>query len=157
PWSAPESGPPATPKDPWEISGGPGGAPCASSQAQLPNSPSFTAGSTSTQAGAFSPFVAKVTRENGTQRLTHLHVTLPPGLIGKLAGVGECSAAQIAAAEKTSGAQQKQSPSCPASSELGTVNVGAGSGTPYYVQGHIYLAGPYKGAPLSAVIITPAT
>jgi hypothetical protein len=41
-------------------------------------------------------------------------------------------------------------------SEVGTVTVGAGSGAPIYVQGHAYLAGPYKGAPLSLEIITPA-
>jgi hypothetical protein len=33
----------------------------------------------------------------------------------------------------------------------------AGAGpNPYYTQGHAYLAGPYKGAPLSAVTIVPA-
>ena len=42
-------------------------------------------------------------------------------------------------------------------SEVGTVNVGAGAGpTPFYVTGHAYLAGPYKGAPLSLAIVTPA-
>ena len=35
--------------------------------------------------------------------------------------------------------------------------VGAGAGiTPFYTTGHAYLAGPYKGAPLSMVVITPA-
>jgi hypothetical protein len=38
------------------------------------------------------------------------------------------------------------------------VDVGAGAGpTPYYTQGRAYLAGPYKGAPLSLAIVTPAT
>ena len=54
------------------------------------------------------------------------------------------------------GALEQRRPSCPADSELGTVTVGAGSGTPLYVQGRAYLAGPYKGAPLSMAIITPA-
>jgi hypothetical protein len=37
------------------------------------------------------------------------------------------------------------------------VNVTAGSGSsPYPVSGHAYLAGPYKGAPLSLVVIVPA-
>src|SRR5262249_34116625 len=54
------------------------------------------------------------------------------------------------------GALEQANPSCPAASEIGTVTVGAGSGAPLYVQGHAYLAGPYKGAPLSMVIITPA-
>jgi hypothetical protein len=48
-------------------------------------------------------------------------------------------------------------PSCPAASQLGTVSAGAGSGpSPFFVQGKVYLAGPYKGAPLSIAIITPA-
>ena len=35
---------------------------------------------------------------------------------------------------------------------------GAGAGSaPYYAHGKVYLAGPYKGAPLSLAIVTPAT
>ncbi len=37
------------------------------------------------------------------------------------------------------------------------MNVGAGAGsTPFYAAGKAYLAGPYKGAPLSLAIVTPA-
>ena len=35
------------------------------------------------------------------------------------------------------------------------MGVGAGP-TPYYTQGRVYLAGPYKGAPVSLAIVTPA-
>ena len=88
-------------------------------------------------------------------------VTLPPGATGKLAGIPECSEAQIAVAQARSnpgeGAVEAASPSCPASSAIGTVTVGAGAGPdPFYVTGQAYLAGPYKGAPFSAVFITPA-
>jgi hypothetical protein len=42
-------------------------------------------------------------------------------------------------------------------SQIGTATVGAGAGThPVYVSGKAYLAGPYKGAPLSLAVITPA-
>lgn len=51
---------------------------------------------------------------------------------------------------------EKAFPSCPAGSEVGSVQVGAGSGAPLYVAGHAYLGGPYKGAPFSFVIVTPA-
>jgi hypothetical protein len=53
---------------------------------------------------------------------------------------------------------QIASPSCPVASQLGTVTVGAGAGTsPFYVNtGKAYLAGPYKGAPISLAIVTPA-
>jgi hypothetical protein len=159
PWSTPE-GATAHPSDFFAVTSAPGGGPCASSEAQMPNSPAFEAGVTSPLAGAYSPFVLKLSREDGSQRLGALNVTLPPGLSGKLAGTAECSDAQIAQAAARSnpgeGALERQSPSCPAGSELGTVNVGAGSGAPFYVQGHAYLAGPYRGAPLSMAIITPA-
>jgi hypothetical protein len=81
--------------------------------------------------------------------------------LARLAGVTQCSDAQIAAAAARShpeeGALEKASPSCPASSELGTLDASAGAGpSPVHIGGHVYLAGPYKGAPLSVVAITPA-
>ncbi len=152
PYSAPESGPPATPSDSFAI-----GGPCSHSAGEEPNAPRFHVGTESPQAGAFSRLGLKLVREDGSQELKGLEATLPPGLVGKLAGVAECSDAQIAAAEQKSGQAEKASPSCPAASEVGTVDVGAGAGPdPYYVQGKAYLAGPYKGAPLSLAIITPA-
>src|SRR6201999_423337 len=49
------------------------------------------------------------------------------------------------------------SPSCPVASRLGTVDTSAGVGSePFHVGGYVYLAGPYKGAPISSVVITPA-
>jgi len=156
PWSAPQSGPDATPTSSFDISSGAGNAACATSEAALPNKPAFSAGTVSPEAGAYSPFVLKVSREPGSQVLKALNFTLPPGLTGKLAGIPYCSEAQINAAAQYSGAAEEASPSCPAASELGIANVGAGSGTPYYVKGHAYLAGPYKGAPLSLAIVTPA-
>jgi hypothetical protein len=159
PWSSPERAD-AFHSDAFSVTSAPGGGPCATSESQLPNSPSFEAGSAGTLAGSFAPFVMRLSRENGTQRFGSLDVTLPPGLSAKLAGVSECSEAQIAQAQARSkpgeGALEQSSPSCPASSEIGTVTAGAGSGAPLYVQGRAYLAGPYKGAPLSLAIITPA-
>jgi hypothetical protein len=160
PWTSPE-GLDAFPSSPFSINAGPGGGPCASSEAQMPNEPGFKAGTSGSHlAGAYSPFGLRLSRENGSQRFGALNVTLPPGVSAKLAGVKECSEAQIAAAQARSnpgeGALEQASPSCPAASEVGVVNAGAGSGSPLYVQGHAYLAGPYKGAPLSLAIITPA-
>jgi hypothetical protein len=159
PWSAPE-GASAFPGDSFQIATGAAGGPCAGSEGQLPHRPNFEAGTTSQLAGSYSPFVFKLARENGSQRIAAIDTTLPKGLTGKLAGIPYCSEAQIAAASARSGlgqgAAERAAPSCPLASEVGLVNVGAGSGTPFYVQGHAYLAGPYKGAPLSLVIITPA-
>ncbi len=161
PWSTPE-GLDATPTDSFQTSVAAGGSGiCPTSETSAPNKPAFTAGTIAPQAGAYSPFVLKLTRADGTQRLTGLDAKLPKGLTGKLAGIPYCSEAQLAVAKSreapNQGALEQASPSCPAASEVGTVTVGAGAGiTPLYVQGHAYLAGPYKGAPISMAIITPA-
>jgi hypothetical protein len=159
PWSAPE-GPTATPSDSFTVTQAPGGGPCAQSEAQLPHAPAFEAGVAEPLAGAYTPFVLKMSRANGSQRLSGLNTTLPPGVAANFSGIPECSDAQIAAAGARTapgqGALERQSPSCPPGSALGTVNVGAGSGSPLYVQGQVYLAGPYKGAPFSLAIVTPA-
>jgi hypothetical protein len=146
---------------PFTITQGSGGAPCAQTESQLPFSPSLSAGTTAPLAGAYSPFVFKLSRQDGEQRLSGLETTLPEGLAAKLAGVPYCSEQAIAAAAARSGvgqgAAEIAAPSCPAASEVGSVTAGAGAGpTPYYVGGKAYLAGPYKGAPLSLAIITPA-
>ncbi len=152
PWSAPESGPPAEPTANFQITQG-----CAPSAAAEPNHPAFAAGTLNPLAGAYSPFVLKLSREDGSQELKGLSLTLPEGLIGKLAGIAECPDSALAAAAAKSGTAEQQSPSCPAASEVGAVTVGAGAGlTPYYATGRAYLAGPYKGAPLSLAIVTPA-
>ena len=161
PWSTPE-GADAFPADSFETNtAASGSGACPSSEAQASNAPSFNAQTITPKAGAYSPFTLHLARADGSQQLGAIDTTLPPGLTGKLAGVQECSEAQIAVAESRSkpnqGALEQSSPSCPAASEVGTVDVGAGAGTaPYHVTGHAYLAGPYKGAPLSLAIITPA-
>jgi hypothetical protein len=158
PWSAPE-GATDTLSDSFSIDSAPGGS-CAGSEAQMPHAPSFEAGTLVPVAASYSPFVLRLARENGSQRLGAVSATLPPGLTGKLAGIAQCSDAQLAVAagrnQPGDGALEKSSPSCPAASEVGALTVGAGSGNPFYVQGKAYLAGPYKGAPLSFAFITPA-
>ncbi len=157
PFSAPESGPAATPSSEFETTSGPTGGECAFSEADLPDAPRFHAGTETPQAGIYSPFALKLVRDDGTQEVSGLETTLPKGLVGRLAGTSYCPEASIAAAEAKTGKEEQSSPSCPASSEVGTVDVGAGAGpTPLNVPGHVYLAGPYKGAPLSMAIITPA-
>lgn len=146
---------------PFAVSSGAGGGACAQSEAQLPNNPTLAAGSAFPIAGSYSPFTFKIARADGQQRFSSLEATLPEGLVGRLAGTPYCSEAQIAAAAARTGegegALEQSSPSCPAASQIGTVTVGAGAGpSPYLAAGNVYLAGPYKGAPLSIVVITPA-
>jgi len=159
PWSAPE-GSTAFPSDSFTLAQSPGG-PCPSSAAALPNAPFFEAGTADPLAAAYSPFVLRLKREDGSQELAGLELALPQGLTGKLAGIAECSEGQLAQAKAREvpgqGAVEKASPSCPDSSRIGSVTVGAGAGpAPFHAQGNAYLAGPYKGAPLSMAIITPA-
>jgi hypothetical protein len=162
PWSwSPTEGSKAFPASSFQTTASPAGGACPASADALPNAPAFTAGTIGRQAGAYSPFSLKLSREDGSARLVGLDTMLPSGLTGKLAGIPECPEAAIAQAQARSrpneGILERRSPSCPASSALGTVNVGAGAGpTPFYTQGTAYLAGPYKGAPLSLAIVTPA-
>ncbi len=160
PWSAPE-GKDVQAKDNFRVTVSPAGGPCPTTEAQMPNKPLLTAGTVSPQAGKYSPLLFKLTRQDGSQRLAKIDTTLPPGLSARLAGTASCPEAQIAKAkareQPNQGAAEQADPSCPASSEVGVVTVGAGAGpTPYYTQAHAYLAGPYKGAPLSLAIIAPA-
>ena len=145
---------------PFTITTGAGGSGCAPSEAQLPNHPTLEAGTTTPLAGAFSPLVFRITRQDGEQRLSQVVARLPKGLTGKLKGVPYCPESAIAAAQvrevEGGGVLELASPSCPSASQIGIVKVSAGAGpSPYYVQGKAYLAGPYKGAPLSMAIITP--
>ncbi len=156
PWSTPGT-PDAHPTANFAVGSGPGGSGCPSSAAGRPFAPSLSAGTESSRAGAASPFVLKLTRNDGEGELGSLETTMPPGFSAKLAGVPYCPDSAIAAASGRSGVAEQGSSSCPAASQIGTVTAGAGPGTnPYYVQGKAYLAGPYKGAPLSAVFVTPA-
>lgn len=139
----------------------PGQGGCPTSKAGLPHSPGFSAGTLSPKAGAYSPFVFKLDRPDGSQQLASVSTVLPKGLVAKLAGVPACPEAGIAQAESRSGegqgALEVAQPSCPASSRIGKISAGTGAGgSPYYVSGSAYLAGPYKGAPLSIEIVTPA-
>lgn len=160
PWSAPET-PVANPGDSFSATTAPGGGPCPATEEQAPNAPKLISGTINPQAGAFSPLVLKLSREDGTQRMAKLETIFPAGLTAKLSGVGQCSDAQIAAAvardKPEEGALELASPSCPAGSEIGSLDVAAGAGpSPFHIAGRLYLAGPYKGAPLSFVAITPA-
>jgi len=158
PWSAANGGGGrvANLSDPYEISRGPGRN-CAHSPAELPNSPDLDAGTVSPIAGRYSPLVVDLRREDGTQRFKTISLTPPPGLLAKLAGVEACPDAALAAAAARAGTAEQASPSCPRSSRVGTVYAAAGAGpSPYWAPGAAYLAGPYKGAPLSLAIVTPA-
>lgn len=141
PWSSPFSGPAASPSSAFGISSGCTGG----------FSPSFTAGTTNNQAAGFSPLSVTLSRGDGEQHLAGVQVHMPPGLLGKIAGIPLCGEAQANAG------------TCSAASQIGTATAGAGAGPdPVFVPeagqppNPVYLTGPYRGAPFGLSIVTHA-
>ncbi len=148
-------GPPVERTSAFEIVTGVDGSACPSGTP--PFQPGFEAGSENNAAAAYSPFFLRLTRQDGEQELTRFSSVLPPGVTGKIAGLARCSQDAVEAAKSKSGAEELASPSCPASSRIGSTLAGAGVGSILtYVPGSLYLGGPYHGDPLSVVAITPA-
>ena len=136
---------------------GPDGQACPGSV--RPFGPSFTAGGLESTAGAHDPLSLQVGRADGDQNLAGLTITTPPGFLATLNGVPYCSDSALAAAAAPgySGLFEQIIPSCPTASQIGAATAAAGAGThPVYLSGKVFLAGPYKGAPLSLAVITPA-
>jgi hypothetical protein len=155
PWTAPQ-GASVEQSDPFAIAAGPAG-PCPSGAP----APKLSAGLANPTAKSYSPFSARLTRPDASEEFSALAVSTPTSVIAKLAGVPYCPEAAIAQAASRSGPRQgaleASSPSCPAASQVGTTTAGAGAGpTPLYTSGKVYLAGGYKGAPLSFVAVVPA-
>lgn len=157
-WSEPTT--PVTRTSSYDVTENPDGSPCVQHLGERPFEPQLEAGTVSNSAGTYSPFVFRLTRKDEDQEFSQLQTTLPPGLTAKIAGISRCSDAAIAQATYRTGAGQGEleqiDPSCPASSEIGSSQVGSGVGQALtYIPGKVYLAGPYRGAPLSMVVITP--
>ncbi len=109
-------------------------------------SPSFTAGTTSNQAGGFSPFTLAFGRSDADGFLDGYQQRMPPGLLGMLSSVSLCPQEQAAKG------------TCGPESEIGHVQVLTGPGAdPFLVTGgEVFITGPYKGAPYGLSIVVPA-
>jgi hypothetical protein len=114
-------------------------------------SPKLTAGSTNPAAGQHAPFVFSLSREDGEQNPASLDITLPRGLVATFAGIPRCEGAAAGTG------------ACPPGSRIGRVLAATGAGpTPLWTPEPgkrptaVYLGGPYKGAPLSAIAVVPA-
>jgi hypothetical protein len=114
-------------------------------------SPRFSAGTTNPTAGRFASLAVDFVRESDEQNLARLDLTMPKGVLAKLAGVALCPAALA------------RSGNCPRDSQIGTTAVATGPGpSPLWIPQPgkdptaVYLAGPYRGAPYSIVVKTPA-
>jgi hypothetical protein len=155
PWARPGQQVPVSSK--FTLSSDPTGGTCPTTLAARKFVPSYTAKSNSTKAGKYSPFKVNIGRTDGQQELKGVNVTLPKGLTGNLSGIPYCSAKALAKAAKNSGATEKAHPSCSSKSQIATTSTTAGTGShPVTLAGKAYLSGPYKGAPLSMDVITPA-
>ncbi|HYC80489.1 MAG TPA: hypothetical protein VEB65_01805, partial [Solirubrobacterales bacterium] len=155
PWSGT---PPATPSGSFALSSLPGGGACPKSMGERPFSPGFAVAPNGNRAGDYSPLSIDLTRGDGQQELKGVDVTLAPGMTGKLAGLVYCNAPELATAAGRAGAAEASASSCPPKSEVGSVAIEAGTGpSPLKIAGKAFLSGPYKGAPLSLAVITPAT
>jgi hypothetical protein len=113
--------------------------------------PKLHAGTTNPVAGAYSPFEFDLQRSDSEQNLASLDLTLPDGLLAKLAGVPLCPEAAA------------PSGSCPSASKIGSLSALAGTGPaplwipqPGKAPTAVYFAGPYKSAPYSILAVVPA-
>jgi hypothetical protein len=153
PWNASLASQHSTPF--LNITRGPNGRQCPGQV--RPFNPRLVAGTSNALAGKFSSFILKLDRDDGDQFLSDVNFRMPPGFTGSLRGVTYCPEASIVAAAQNAGRTEQVAPSCPISSEIGTTNVAAGPGShPFHAVGKMYLAGPFNGAPLSVVAVTPA-
>jgi hypothetical protein len=139
------------------LDSGPAGSSCPTDPRAF--NPRMQAGSDDNTAGAHSSFGIELRRDDGHQNVTRLTVNTPPGFSAKLAGVPYCPESALASigAPGYTGLAERASSLCPLASQIGKVTAGAGAGTrPLHVDGKVYLAGPYQGAPLSLVVVIPA-
>ena len=142
PWSAPFSAS-AISQSPSNINWDGHGAGCPSG---MPFTPSFTAGTVSSVAGAYSPFVIEFSRQDRDQDLSQITLHTPTGLLADLSGVPLCGEAQANAG------------SCNEASLIGTTSAVVGPGEyPFTINGgRVYLTESYKGQSFGLSIVVPA-
>ena len=108
-------------------------------------------------AGQFSDFHLKLDRDDGDQFLGDLNFKMPPGFTGDLTGHLLLLRELDRRRRSESRSRRAGGAELSATSQIGTTNVAAGPGDhPFHAVGKMYLSGPFKGAPLSLVAITPA-
>ncbi len=161
PWSAAD---PANPSEAetlelsssFALTQGPDGGACPTGALE----PKLRAWLANPQAGATTPFSLDLSRNDGTQRFRGVSAKTPPGLSAYLKGIPCCPVSTLTSAPTApgSGAALLAAPVCPPASQVGSVSAGAGAGPDllFIETGKAYLSCPYKGAPLSLGIATPA-
>jgi hypothetical protein len=112
---------------------------------QLGFTPGLQAGMSTKQAKAGGVFSFTFSRTDGQQWFRGLTAELPTGLLAAVKSVPLCTNAQANANQ------------CPAESRIGSVDAGAGSGLPFFLEkkGTAYLTEGYKGAPYGLAVSVP--
>lgn len=97
-------------------------------------------------AGGNTNYTFNLERPSGQQYVSEVKTTLPPGLVGTIPAVKQCSEADANAG------------TCTAESLIGSASAIAGAGPkPFtFLGGRVYLTGPYQGAPFGLSIVVPA-
>jgi hypothetical protein len=123
-------------------SNGKGGS-CAS---PLPFAPTQSTANQTANAGGHTSYTFSLTRNSGEQYLSQVYTVLPPGLVGAVPTVTQCTEAQAV------------SNTCPATSLIGSATAISGAGpAPFtFGNGAVYFTGPYNGAPYGLSIVVPA-
>ncbi len=136
PWSSPFT-PDASPSSQFDVDEN-----CFGAQFK----PSFSAGTTSNQAGGYSPFTVAFGRSDSDEFLNGLQMAFPPGLLANVTSVPLCGEPQAAAG------------TCSEASRIGSTDVQTGPGAdPFLVTGgKVFLTGPYNGAPYGLSVVVPA-
>jgi hypothetical protein len=137
---------------PWSAAYGGGGVNVDDTGAFATNSncgfgfgPRVVAGASPRSGRANSSFAFTFTRSDGEQWLRGLTATLPQGLLASVKSVPLCTNAQAGVG------------ACPAGSRIGSVDAGAGSGSPFFLErkGDVYLTEGYKGGEYGLVVRVP--
>jgi hypothetical protein len=107
--------------------------------------PTLRAGMDNPRGRGTGAFSFNFSRTDGQRWFRGLTAELPAGLLASVKDVPLCTSAQSAAG------------SCPAASRIGSVDAGAGSGAPFFLEkkGDAYLTEGYKGAPYGLLVRVP--
>jgi hypothetical protein len=129
--------------DSFDISRDGNGAPCP----PFGFDPTFVAGTSNAVAGRDARLITQFGRSDQDQELSAVDVTMPPGLLGRIASVVPCPDAAANAGTCRDDV-----------SRIGTATVAAGPGSnPFFItDGKVFITGPYKGAPYGLSVVVHA-
>ena len=157
-WADPNT--PNTVSSSYDITHKADGTPCPQTSPNRPFDVQMSAGTVNPNAGSYSPFIFRMQRTDDDQEIDQIGTSMPPGLTARIAGTtlllrrSDRSGGEPAA-DRHRRARQPVLPGLEPGRRPPKSAPASACRSPT-IPGRIYLAGPYKGAPLSIVVITPA-